>query len=117
VATQVIGQVVAGDAHQVVGDHASVIGGVLLAADVGIDGGQALGHGARAIYGGLVDHLYLDVATSGLEPGANLVSSTAGCHAATDDENVDLFLDNLGFSEFGHSVTSLNFYLRPLRDA
>jgi hypothetical protein len=30
VAAQVIGQVVTGDAHQVVGDHARVVGGVLL---------------------------------------------------------------------------------------
>jgi hypothetical protein len=59
VAAHVVGQVVAGDAHQVVGDHAGVVGGILLVADVGVDRGQALGHGAGAVHGGLVDQLDL----------------------------------------------------------
>jgi hypothetical protein len=59
VAAEVVGQVVARDAHQVVGDHAGVVGRVLLGADVGVDRGQALRHGAGAVHGGLVDQLDL----------------------------------------------------------
>ena len=47
VAAQVVGQVVAGDAHQVVGDHARVVGGILLGRWVLI-ADRPLRHGARS---------------------------------------------------------------------
>ena len=85
VTAHVVGQVVAGDAHQVVGDHAGVVGGLLLA-DVGVDRGQTLRNGAGTVHGGLVDQLDLQVVAN---PALHLVSGAACGHAATDHENID----------------------------
>jgi hypothetical protein len=58
--------------------------------------------GAGAVHGGLVDQLHLQVDALGLglvQPGADLVGRAAGAHAAADDEDVDLFFDDLGIAE------------------
>jgi hypothetical protein len=100
VAAQVVGQVVAGDAHQVVGDHARVVGRILLVADVGVDRGQALRHGAGAVHGGLVHQLDLEflagLGLDGLGPAHHFVCRAAAGHAAADQQNVQLFLDDFG---------------------
>jgi hypothetical protein len=98
VAAHIVGQVVTGDAHQVVGDHARVVGRILLVADVGVDRGQTLRHGAGAVHGGLVDQLDLEfLAGLGLEgfgPAHHFICRAAAGHAAADQQNVQFFVDD-----------------------
>ena len=101
VAAQVVGQVVAGDTHQVVGDHAGVVGRILLGADVGVDGRQTLGHGAGAVHGSLVHQLDLEflagLGLDGLGPAHHFVSGAATGHATADQEDINLFLNDFRF--------------------
>ncbi len=109
VAPEVVGQVVARDAHQVVGDHARVVGRVLLGADVGVDRRQALGHGAGTVHRRLVDELDLQLLPGlglhGLGPAHHFISRTAAGHAAADEQDVQFFLDDFGILEGTHDVS------------
>jgi hypothetical protein len=92
VAAQVEDQVFADDAHQVVADHADVVvRGVF--ADVGVDGRQALCHGAAALHGGLV---HQQGGHSIGQPLFDLKGRTAACHAAAHDQNVHFPLFDFG---------------------
>ena len=109
---QVVGQVVTGDAHEVVGDHAGIVRRVLLGTDIGVDGGQTLGHGAGAVHGGLVNQSDFQIDArfllGGIRPLHDFVASTAAGHAAANQEDVNLFLDDLRISKFtSHFSTSL----------
>ena len=98
VSTQVIGQVVTGDTHQVVGDHARVIGRILLGADVGVDCGQTLRNCTGAVHGGLVDQLDLETGT--FCPAHDFITSAAACHTTTDKKNVYFFFDDFRITKF-----------------
>src|SRR5512139_534712 len=112
VAAEVVGEVVAGDAHQVVGDHAGVVGGILLGADVGVDRGQALRHGAGAIHRGLVDQLDLEIhaelGLGGVGPAHDFVTGAAASHATADQEDVEILLDNFGITKFSSHFVYLS---------
>jgi hypothetical protein len=109
---EVVGQVVAGDAHQVVGDHAGVVSGILLGADVGVDRGQALRHGAGTVHRGLVDQLDLQVhaqfGLGGVCPAHDFVTGAAASHATADQEDVDFLLDNFGITKFSSHFVYLS---------
>ncbi len=112
IATEVVGQVVAGDTHQVVGDHARIIGRILLGADVGVDRGQTLRHGAGTVHRGLVHQLDLQFGAGlglhGLCPAHHFVSGATASHTATDHQNIEVFFDDSGItkSSFRHFVHS-----------
>jgi hypothetical protein len=91
----VVDEVVAGDAHQVGGDVAAVVLRRVLA-EIGVDGGEALGHRAGAVHRRLVDQRDLDVVAG---PALGLEGGPARGHAAADDQHVGLVLDNLGIAK------------------
>ena len=104
VAANIVNQVVARQPHEIGRDHAAIIVWRVLA-EIGVDGGKALGHGARAVHGGLVDQRDADVVTS---PALGLVGRAAGRHAAADDEDIGLDLDDFRVTEgaLDHGVSS-----------
>ncbi len=124
VAAQVVGQVVAGDAHQVVGDHARVVGRIMFRADIGVDRGQTLRHGTGTIHGGFVHQLDLEFGAGlGLDrigPAHHFVAGTATRHAAADQQDIEFFFDDLwitesSFRHFVYSVSLIGFaYLRRI---
>jgi hypothetical protein len=113
VAAEVEDQVFADDAHQVVADHADIVVRAVLA-DVGVDGRKPLGHGAGALHGRFV-HQHDGLAR--LDPFFDFKRRAASGHAAADDEDVHLFLDDfrildgleftLGFIRQCHMSSSL----------
>jgi hypothetical protein len=105
VAAQVIGQVVTGNTHQVVGDHAGIIGRVLLGADVRIDSGQTLCNCTGAVHGGLVDQLDLETGT--FRPAHDFITSAAACHTTADQKNVYFLFDDLWITKFTCHVSFL----------
>jgi len=103
VAAHVVNQVLAGNAHEILANIAHVIGRVVVA-HVGIDRGKPLGNRARALYCRLVDELYLQldaVLPGRFRPFHDLERGTTGGHAAADDQNIDLFLDDFRIAESG----------------
>ena len=119
VPADVVHQVLADDAHQVAAHVAHVVGGVVLA-HIGVDRGQALGHGAGAVHGGFVDQLDLqvDAFLAGLlQPAGDLERRAAAGHAAADQQDVDLFLDHLGVAEFAHGDAPVRARLSWTRTA
>ena len=95
VAAHVEDQVFADQTHKVGADHADVIvGGVF--AEVGVDGGQALGHGAGALEGGLVAQHHFQ--TVFVAPAHGFESRTAGAHTAAHDQQVDVMFLHFRFS-------------------
>jgi hypothetical protein len=102
-------QVLAGNAHQVPAHVAHVVHRVVFA-HVGIDRGQAHGHGAGTVHGGFVHQLHREVYAlrlGGLDPLHDFESGAATRHTAADQQNVDFFLDDFGVTEviFAHSRT------------
>ena len=81
-----------------------VVGGILLGADVGVDRGQTLRHGAGAVHRGLVDQFDLEVdahlGLGGICPAHDFVTGAATSHAAADQEDVQFLLDNFGITKF-----------------
>ena len=104
-------QVFADQAHEVGADHADVVVGLLLFADVGIDGGKALGHGAGALQGGLVQQ-HDGNAADLVSPAAGLVGGAAIAHAAANHQDVSMHLDDL---RLGQGDTFDDFFRRNLR--
>ena len=98
VTANVIGQVITGNTHQVVGDHAGVIGRILLSTDIGIDCRQTHGHGTGTVHGGLVDQL--DFKISAFGPAHNFVGGTTTCHTTADQKNINFFFDDFRISKF-----------------
>ena len=88
VTTEVINEVFANNAHQVVADHLDIVfDGVLT--DVGVDGGKTLGNGAGALEGGLV-HQDDFHALGG--PLVDLERRAACSHTAANDQHIALML-------------------------
>jgi hypothetical protein len=101
VATDVIDQILAGDAHEILAHVPDIVRGIVLA-HVGVDGREALGNGAGSIHGGLVDELHFEVDAllpGFLDPLHDLERRTTGGHATADDEDIDLFFDYFRISK------------------
>ena len=109
VPADVVDQVLAGDAHEILPNIAHVIGRIVVA-HVGVDGGESLGHRPGAVHRRLVHELDLDVDAllpRLLDPAHDLEAGPARGHAASDEQDVDLFLDDLGLGErivFAHGL-------------
>ena len=113
VAADVIDEVVAGEAHQVGGDHPAVVFRLLLA-EIGVDRGEAHGDRAGAVDACLVDEGDFYVVA---HPALHLECSTASGHAATDDEDVCLVFNDFGIAEsgFAHVCFLWNYLLAETR--
>ncbi len=90
VTAQIVNQVLAHYAHQVVADHLDVVLNRVVA-DVGVDGGQTLSDRAGTGHRGLVNQDDLHV---GGCPLLDLECRAAGSHAAADDQHVAVMLNN-----------------------
>ncbi|EKD35105.1 MAG: hypothetical protein ACD_75C02056G0002 [uncultured bacterium] len=90
VTAQIVDQVFTNNAHQVVADHLDVVLDRVVA-NVGVDGGKALGNRAGALHGSLVNQLDLHI---GRGPLLDLERGTARSHTTADDQNIDIVLDN-----------------------
>ena len=88
-------QVFADQTHKVGADHADVVVGGIFA-EVGVDGGQALGHGAGALEGGLVAQHHFQ--TVFFAPAHGFESRAAGAHATTHDQQVEVMFLHFRFS-------------------
>ena len=100
----VVAQVLAHQAHEVVAGVADMVLGLVLAplhAHVAVDGVEALGDGAAALDVRFLDADDLQVAS----PVAGLVGRSAAGHAAADDEDVRVDEHGLPAAEETHQTT------------
>ncbi len=98
-------QVFAHQAHKVGANHAHIIVGAVLA-QIGVDGGEALRHGAGAFQRGFVaEH---DFQTVLVAPAHGFISDAASAHAAAHDEQVNRMFFHFGFADGYALVRFLN---------
>ena len=89
-------QVFADQTHKVGADHAHVVVGAVFA-QVGVDGGKTLRHGAGAFQRGFVaEH---DFQAMFVTPTHSFVSDAASAHAAAHDEQVNRMFFHFGFAD------------------
>ena len=91
VTTTVINKVFTNNAHKVITNHLYVIFDWVFA-DIGVDSRKSLGNSTGTLHRSLINEGNLHTSRGPLH---DLKSSAAGSHTATNDENVNIMLDDL----------------------
>ena len=103
VTAEVIDEVLANNAHQVVTDHLDVVLNRVFA-DVGVDSGKSLCNSAGTLHGSLVDKGDFHVSRS---PFHYLECGTASGHATADDKDIAFVLNNFRIGNGGQFAQRL----------